>query len=165
MKKFILTFVLLISSIFLFAQDYPYISVDSCGRKTVTMTIEQAQKIDNNLEILKLLKIQTSNCDSVVSAYIVVVDEYKNKIGLLELNVETLVSKSNSMDSTFAILKKEFDNVKMSDSLCDLAMIKKDIIISDKDEEIKQLKIQRFVGFATGTAALIVSVILLLKSL
>ena len=165
MKKFILTIILLISSVFLFAQDYPYISVDSCGRKTVTMTIEQAQKIDNNLEILKLLKIQTSDCDSVVSAYIVVVDQYKNKVGLLEFNIKALESKLNSKDSSLVILQKELVNEKMSNSLCDSSMIKKDIIIFNKDEEIKQLKIQRFVGFATGAVGTIVLVFLLLKSL
>lgn len=165
MKKFILTFVLLISSIFLFAQDYPIMSVDSCGNKVVTLTLEQAQKIDNNLEILKLLKIQTSDCDSVISAYIVVVDEFRNKVAVLEFSVKTLNDQLKSKDRALSNLQEQLKNEKKDKTLCEGQLKSKDIIIDDRDKEIRKLKIQKIVGFATGTAALIVSVVLLLKSL
>ena len=57
MKKFILLMMLIMTPLVSFSQtDYPKIETDSSGHKIVIMTIEQAQKVDNNLEILKLLQ-------------------------------------------------------------------------------------------------------------
>jgi len=64
MKKFILTLMISLSSLLSFSQtiDYPRIETDSLGNKVVVMTIEQAQKIDNNFEILNLLTKQGTEC-------------------------------------------------------------------------------------------------------
>ena len=57
MKKILITMMLVLSSVLAFSQtDYTRIETDSLGKKVVVMTIEQAQKIDNNLEILQLME-------------------------------------------------------------------------------------------------------------
>lgn len=165
MKKFILTIILLISSVFLFAQDYPKIEIDSSGNKVVVMTIAHAQKIDNNLDILKLLKLQGSECDSLNVSYIKVIDKLGNQVKLLELDNNILNGKIDSKDKQLLNLQIRLNNSVKSDSACVVQKGLDNEEIRILKKEIARQKIQKIVGFATGTAALIVSVVLLLKSL
>ena len=95
MKKMIITMMFVLSSVLAFSQDYPRIETDSLGKKVVVMTIEQAQKIDNNLEILQLMERAQLECDSLNLSYIRVIDNQGKQISLLELDIKHLKEQLN----------------------------------------------------------------------
>lgn len=165
MKKFILLVMLFMSSTTLFAQSYPRIEVDSYGNKVVVMTITQAQKIDNNLDILKLLKLQGYECDSLNISYIKLVDELDKQKKLTDSIKMKLEDNIESKDDQIFNLEERLANSISSDSACvkQKDLKNQEIILLKK--EIRNQKIQKIVGFTTGAAAIVVSFILLLKSL
>ena len=118
MKSLLLIFMLLLSTIS-FSQEYPKIELNDKGEKVVVFTLEQAQNIDNDLEIYELLKIARIKCDSLNLSYIKVIDEQNNKIFILKnINKETekqIVDK----DKQINLLVEQSKNLQKNIDLCD----------------------------------------------
>lgn len=162
MKKYIITLVLSLLTVLSFAQtiEYPRIETDSLGNKILLMTIEQAQKIDNNLELLQLFEKQGVQCDSLNTAYIKVIDNLNNQVRLLELDVKTLKEQINDKDKQIANLQKQLTNEKTSNNLCEEQKNNKDEEIKLLKKEVKKQKTQKIVGFIVGGVGVIGGIIL-----
>jgi hypothetical protein len=81
MNKLAFLFLLFVSLVS-FSQEYPKIEVNSKGEKVVVFTLEQAQKIDNDLEVYDLLKVSRIKCDSLNLSYIKVI-----KVSILKFSI------------------------------------------------------------------------------
>jgi len=162
MKK-LLTVMLTIFSLISFSQiDYPRIETDSLGKKIVIMTIEQAQKIDNNFEILALLTRQGSECDSLNSAYLKVIDNQGNQISLLELNVKKLKEQIKDKDSQIVNLQTRLVNEESSNKLCEKQKENDAAEIKILKHEITRQKMKKVIGFVVGAAGIVGGVLLVI---
>ena len=81
---------LVLISFLSYSQEYPKIELNQKGEKVVVFTLSQAQKIDNDLEILNILEKSKIQCDSLNVSYIKIVDAQNHQIVLLEKNVSEL---------------------------------------------------------------------------
>lgn len=113
MKK-ILTVLILIISNSLFAQnDYPKYTFDSTGSKLVTLTLEQAQVLDNKIELLPLY------------------EKILNQIGNLDtLCINTIIKKEK-------IINFQDEKIKIQKELMDI----KDKKISNTELQIENYKL------------------------
>ena len=162
MKKFILTLILIVNSIFVFSQDYPRIETDSTGRKLLVMTIEQAQKVDNNFEIVKLLERQGFECDSLNIAYLKVIDNYKKQVDLLELDVKSLREQLLNKDLQISNLQERLSNMETTNKLCEDQKINDQESIKLLKKEVRKQKFQKFIGFGVGVIGVLGSTLLYL---
>jgi len=163
--KLIFTIMLMISSILSFSQtDYPRIEIDSLGHKVVVMTIEQAQKIDNNLEILNLLEKQGTQYDSLNVAFLKVVDDLNKQVSLLELNVNKLKDQIMDKDIQISYLQQELSNSESNIKLCEIQKNNDKEEINILKKEVKKQKMQKFGGFIVGLAAIVGGVLVLLSA-
>lgn len=165
MKKLLLILVLTISSLISFSQapiEYPRIETDSLGRRVVVMTIEQAQKIDNNFEILSLLTKQGSECDSLNNAYLKVIDTQGKQVAILELDVKKLKEQITDKDKQIANLQTQLANETKSNSLCEVQKKNDKAEIDLLKGEVKKQKRQKVFGFIVGVAGVIGGVLLII---
>lgn len=109
----------------------------------IVLTIQQAQKIDNDLELLQLYKQVRNNCDSTVNFLVQVVDNYKQMNIVAQQTFKTY-------ESSIAKLKLQIGNLNNQISVKDNQLFIKENIIKNKDliieldkKEIKQLKRQK----------------------
>lgn len=162
MKKYIITLILSIFTLLSFSQiiDYPRIETDSLGNKILLMTVEQAQKIDNNLELLQLFEKQGVQCDSLNTAYIKIIDNLNNQVRLLELNVKTLKYQINDKNKQIENLQQQLANEKFGNNLCEDQKKNKDEEIKLLKKEVRKQKTQKIVGFILGVLGVIGSIIL-----
>ncbi len=154
----------MLSSIVSFSQEYPRLEIDSLGNKVVVFTIEQAQKIDNNLDILKLLELQGFQCDSLSTSYLKVIDNFGKQVSLLELNVTKLKEKVMDKDAQISNLQSQLVNSESINRLCEEQKANDKEEISILKKEIRRQKLQKFGGFIVGLAAVVGSVFLLVAS-
>lgn len=163
MKK-ILIVILAMLSLISFSQtiEYPRIETDSLGRKVVVMTIEQAQKIDNNFEIIALLTRQGSECDSLNMAYLKVIDNQGKQISLLELSVVKLKEQIKDKDSQIANLQTQLKNEETSNKLCEKQKENDAAEIKILKKEVRKQKTQKVIGFIVGVAGVIGGVVLII---
>ena len=142
---------LVLSSVLAFSQtDYPRIETDSLGKKVVVMTIEQAQKIDNNLEILQLMEKAQLECDSLNMSYIRVIDNQGKQISLLELDIKHLKEQLNSKDEQITNLQTRLSNSETTNKLCEEQKLNYEKQVDILKDEVRKQKNHKIVGFIVG---------------
>ncbi len=165
MKKLLLIIFVLISTIFNAQVDtsitYPHYFVEN-GVKVIAITIEQAQKFDNDEELLKLFKQLSSDFNDVDSACVKVVDAQGKEISGLKIQISALKSLGVSKDQEIKNLKDQIIEFVAKDELSKSEIKKKDLIIKEKDHQITRHKWQKIGGFIGGAVAIIALIITLL---
>jgi chaperonin cofactor prefoldin len=162
MIKFILTTVLLIFSTFSFSQtSYPRIERDSAGNKVLVMTIAQAQKIDNDEELFKLLSLEGDECDSLNVSYVKVIDELNKQVALFTIDINALKGQINEKDQQIANLQTQLKNITESNQLCNAQKVDDQKQIDILNKEIKRQKFRKVLGFIVGVTALVLEAIIL----
>lgn len=161
--KSILLFLFTFFTINLYSQSidldlprYYVVQNDTIG---VILSIEQLQKIDNDLEIKNLLEKALIDCDSLSNQYIVVVDKYEKRIAILEVKNEELEDLNETKSEIIKELKSKVANYEKDLALCNEQNSKKDIIISNQKGTINKLK---WGGAGTTTTLLAIIILLIL---
>lgn len=161
MKKILLILMLLLSfSGFAQNNSYPKYITDGDTLRVV-FTIEQAQKIDNDLELLSMYKNASVNYDSVSNAYILVIDNMNNQIATLKLALNTSEVINENNTSLIRNLKGQITNYEQDLILAKQQSDNKDIIITNQKKEIKKQKTQKIIGFISAVGIAVGLIILL----
>ena len=84
MKKFLFTLILFLSTFILKAQvsdlpKYYVIDKDTVG---IILTIEQVQKLDNDVELLELFKKLQLDCENLTTHYVKIINGLEEKVAL-----------------------------------------------------------------------------------
>ena len=142
--------------------DYPRFETDSLGQKVIVMTIEQAQVLDNQIELIPLFEKLNIQIGSVDSACIKVVNEKDVVIASQQVQI-------NDQKSLLLVKDKEISNLQgqiIDYKNTELTYIKE---IENKDKEIKlhldkihSQKVKMFIGGGIGGVAIIGLVLSLL---
>ena len=181
MKKIIITALLAILSFNSYSQtvykNYSVVTVDSnisvprylVGYNDnvrpdtlgIVITIKQAQKIDNDLELLTLYRNMHTDCDSSVSFLIQVVDDYKKLNVLAQL-------KFKAYESAISDQKNQIDNLKQQISIKEGEIKVRDTQIKDKNDiinidhiQIRHLQKQK-AGLIIGGGSIIAGLVYML---
>jgi heterodisulfide reductase subunit B len=157
MKSLLMLLIGLFISINVFSQEieYPRYEIDSLGQSVVVMTIEQAQKLDNNSDLLVLfeqLNVQIGTYDSIcikaVNDKNVVISEQKVLIDQLNTNIET-------KDSTIDALQRQITEYQIREVMYDEQLTNLNSQIYLKDEQIRKMKTKMIIGGSLGGVAII----------
>ena len=144
-----------------YSHEYPKIELNQKGEKVVIFTLSQAQKIDNDLEILNLLEKSKIQCDSLNVSYIKIVDAQNHQIVLLEKNVSELNLQVNDKDSQINNLSTQVKNLEESNKICDEQKCIKDKQMDGLKDDLKKEKIKKWlfggVGLAVGILAILIA--------
>ena len=161
MKKLLIISILLLSFLS-FSQDYPRIELNDKGQKVVVFTLEQAQKIDNDLEVYALLKVARIKCDSLNLSYVKVIDEQRNQIVLLKSINEQDVKQLSDKDKQIKNLEDQNTNLEKDVKLCDAQKINNQKEIDGLMDDIKKTKWKSLgSGFLVGVVATLFTVLLI----
>ena len=139
--------------------EYPKLYIVDGDTLGIILTIDQAQKLDNDLEIKKLLEMAMFNCDNLSGQYMIVISELEKRIAILEIKGSELVSATNTQRQIINELKSKILIYEKDLKLCDEQQKKKDTIISNQKKTINKLK---WGGAGTSTVLLAIIVLLIL---
>jgi predicted RNase H-like nuclease (RuvC/YqgF family) len=141
---------------------YPILDKDSLGNKIVVISYEQAQKVDNNLELLELLEKAGAECDSLNMSYIKVIDEYKRQVGLFEIDVRKLKEQLLDKDSQISNLQTRLSNTEQLNSDCETQKGLKDEEIKTLKSDLKKMKCRRNIGYGVGVFGVIAGTLIVI---
>ena len=131
---------------------FPSYFLDTSGHKAgVVLTIEQAQKVDNDYDMIALLENQQLGCDTTIKTYQILVKHQDDLIASLSFGSSQKDSLLRGKDDLINQLRGQIKIYIRDGMLCGQ-------LVDNKDEEIKmlrkqvfKLKVQKIVGF-TGVA-------------
>ena len=145
-----------------FSQDYPRLEVDNNGRNVVVMTLEQAQKIDNSLELLKLIEKAEIECDSLNLSYLKVIDTYKKQVNLLEIDITLYKNQIIDKNQQIGNLQNIISNCEENSITCDEQILVRDQQIDLMKKEIKTLKTKRNIAYGSGIVGIIGGILMVI---
>ena len=163
MKKFLLFTLFLLLSILSKAQNnFPHYYIKNGDTIGVVISIKQAQKIDNDYDLLSLLKKSKIEESKVDSAYIVVINNYGQEVAQLKLKISTMDDIDLIKDKEISNLRSQIDEYERDKLLSDLQLAKKDTIIQNYKGQVVKLKLQKTIAFSVGGGLTILGILLLL---
>lgn len=146
-------------------QDLPTWFIHKGDTVGLVFSIQQVQKMDSDLELLSWLEKKGFTCDSTISAYIKVIDEYGRQVTILKTNISELTDQVKDKDSQIKKLNDLIDNYKKDLDLAKSQIKDYEKIVSNNKTRITNLKIQRNLSigggvFLTAAAAVITFLII-----
>ena len=153
----ILSFLSLVSN----AQEYPKFETDSMGKTTVLFTLEQAQKLDNSIELLILFEKLNGQLDDYDTVLVKIIGEKNKIINVQEVQIKTLkealLNKEaiiENLNITIAIKDKLIQNHKT-----ETQNVERQLGLAN--DRIKELKTKMFLGGTLGSSAIMALILLL----
>jgi uncharacterized protein (DUF3084 family) len=162
MKNLLLAFLLLFSLTVYSQIEYPRFETDSLGRAIVIMTVEQAQALDNNTDLLTLfekLDVQLGEYDEVC---IRVIGQKDAVIAAQDIQIKTLKESLLNKDDQIVKLQKEVSLNEAKISSFETELKKKDEEIELHKGEIKRVKTNAILGGSISTVGVIGLIIALI---
>ncbi len=159
MKNILFTIAILFSFISFSQNTYPRIEQDSLGRKFVIMTYEQAQKVDNTFELVKLLEKAGAECDSLTLSYLKVIDKLEKQVKVLEIDLKLYKEQVTAKDNQILNLQQRLKNSEDDAKFCNEQIGVRDQQITLLQGEISDLKTKRNIAYGVGIGGVILGVI------
>jgi len=154
-------------SAFTFGQskiDYPKIEKDANGESVVVMTIEQAQKLDNNTDLLILYKQLGEECALRDQLCVKVVNDKDKVIASQVLEISKLVEYNNTKESQIVTLQNTITEYQNKCSLLVAQVDNRQKVVTEKDLQIGILKSRfRWTGIGAGVIITVLTTLLIIK--
>lgn len=162
MKNLILSTFLFLFSLNGFSQDYPRIEKDSLGNQLVIMTLEQAQALDNNTDLLILFEKLDSDINNIDTICVKVINEKDEVINQQTIQISNLKEALDNKDQQILNLQKSNEEKDKSILLLEKVITNKDTEINLHLGEIKRVKKKSLVGGLIGGTSIIGLIIALI---
>lgn len=157
MKNLIISLIILLSGFTSFSQtvDYPIIHIDSLGNTVVTMTIEQAQELDNKADLLELVQLANSKMGNNDSLCIKVINDKGIIIAKQEIYISELSELIDNKNKQIENLQKIIINYQLKEALFNTELDNKDDEIRLHIEEISRVKTKMIISSAVSSAIIV----------
>jgi len=160
MKKLILTSILFLITFLMGAQNLPQYYILNGDTAGIILSIDQIKRIKNDLELKNILEDMKISCDSAISKYIVLVDDYEKRVVSLNTLITKLDSSDKSKTKIINSINTEFDLMKKDRDLNRRASLSKDTLINNTNIILSKVKNQRNWAYGSTTLLLITTVLL-----
>lgn len=164
MKKYILIPMLLLFTTFVYSQEYPKIQTDSTG-SYVIFTLEQAQAIDNKLELLNLLQESNLNINQLDSICVRTINDKDEIINSQTIHIEKLNESIQKRDDIIVNRDKAINDYQLKYDLLKQTSDNKDEMLKLKDQQIKKMKTRNIIIGTVGGVAITTGLGFLIYSL
>jgi hypothetical protein len=168
MKKFIFILIYILFSFEIYSQinkrDLPQYYIQNGDTIGVVLSVEQVQKLDNDVELLRLFEDLSLDCDNLDKHYIKVINELNQVVSIHEVQIKNLKSQNE-------ILNGEIDKLKLAivikEKQLDIANKQKtndstQIVLLKKD--LKKAKVKNFISWGSTGFVSVLAVLLLIIS-
>ena len=130
---------------------------------TVVLSLEQAQKLDSDEELLTMLKKSKISCDSLGSYYIKVIDDKNVTISVLKIKILKVESESIILNKIIAKLKADISKYEENESLYEKELKNNKTANDVLVKEIKRQKFRKFVAWTSTVALGVLYIITVVK--
>lgn len=139
--------------------DYPRYEVDSLGQKVVVITVRQAMILDNNSDLLILLKKQVVEMNEYEDMCVKVINDKEVVISKMTIQISKLEKDLVVKDDKIKILQDEILALVAKLKLSDEQLTNRDDVIKTMNKQMSKLKTKMIIG-GIGGGIIIVALVL-----
>ena len=142
--------------------DFPRYVVDSAsGTRCVLFTLSQAQKLDNDEELLRLYQLLHTSADSLIKALVFKIKVSDTEVAFLKLKITELEKVNASQNALITNLKEQIADYKQNVALANQQLGLKDEQLKNLKKEVRRQKGLKWVGYGVGLAGMIGALLLI----
>ena len=145
-------------------EDLPRYLIQNGDTVGVVISVEQAQALDNDAELLELFKKLRINCDNLDAHYVEVINAQNDQIALLKVNTKELQGQGVALNNQIESLKEQVQNSEKNNKLCDELILNKDEEIKILKKEIFRQKVKKIISVTGNVILVAVTTVLIIKS-
>lgn len=165
MNKFLTTLLMILSFISVKAQtELPQYFIEGGDTIGIIISVEQAQMLDNDSELLELFKKMRIDCDNLDTHYVSIINKLEEQIVLLKFQISDLVHQGAEKDKLIRNLKKSLELSEENTRLCEEQLELKNEEIKILKKEIFRQKVKKIVSVGGNIGLAILTIILVIKS-
>jgi peptidoglycan hydrolase CwlO-like protein len=135
--------------------EYPRYEVDSLGQKIVTMTIQQAMKLDNDSELLSLFKRQSLEMADYETLCIKVISDKDDVIAKLNISIGRLDNQLTTKDQKITTLQNEILEYVKNNGILQAQVDNRQKDVDEKNKQLIKLKTKMVIGGGLGGMAVV----------
>lgn len=135
--------------------EYPRYEVDSLGQKIVTMTIQQAMKLDNDSELLSLFKKEALQMNDYQNICIKVISDKDDVIAKLNISIGRLDNQLTTKDQKITTLQNEILEYVKNNGILQAQVDNRQKDIDEKNTQLRKLKTKMVIGGGLGGMAVV----------
>ena len=139
--------------------DYPRYEEDSLGQKVVVITVRQAMILDNNSDLLILLKKQVVEMNEYEDICVKVINDKEVVISKMTVQISKLEKDLVVKDDKIKILQDEILALVAKLKLSDEQLTNRDDVIKTMNKQMSKLKTKMIIG-GIGGGIIIVALVL-----
>lgn len=139
--------------------DYPRYEVDSLGQKVVVITVRQAMILDNNSDLLILLKKQVVEMNEYEDICVKVINDKEVVISKMTVQISKLEKDLVVKDDKIKVLQDEILALVAKLKLSDEQLTNRDDVIKTMNKQMSKLKTKMIIG-GIGGGIIIVALVL-----
>jgi len=162
MKTYLLAFFMFLSCAISAQIEYPRLEVDSLGQAIVIMTVEQAQELDNNTDLLLLFEKLDGELGKYDEVCLRVIGQKDAGIAVQDLEIKKLRESLNNKDEQIVKLQREITLKEEKGESFERELKKKDEEIRLHKDEIKRVKLNSILGGSISSVGVIGLIIALI---
>lgn len=153
MKKIILILILSICYIIGYGQinkqDLPQYYVQNGDTIGIILSVEQVQKLDNDVELLYMFEMLSIKCDSLDKHYVKVINDMNDVITLKEVSIKNLTTQNATFSSEVDKLKSAIKIKESQLKICEEQRVNDSIAIAMLKQDLKKSKIKNLVSWSS----------------
>jgi hypothetical protein len=164
MKKLLTIIAFFVFSISFAQIEYPMLKFDESGREVVVMTVEQAQKLDNDTDLLKLYKTLDDECAKRDQICIQVINDKDKIIASQKIEISNLSNYTGNKESQIATLQKTINEYIVNNSILKTEVENRQKLVDENKNLVVKLKSKiKWGGIGSGIITIGLGILLLIK--
>ncbi len=165
MNKILTLILMILSFVTVKAQtELPQYFIEGGDTIGIIISVEQAQMLDNDSELLELFKKMRIDCDNLDTHYVSVINKLEEQIVLLKFQINDLIHQGVEKDKLIRNLKESLRLSEENTRLCEQQLELKNEEIKILKKEIFRQKVKKFVSVGANVGLVILTTILVIKS-
>lgn len=153
MKKILFTLVLSICCFISYGQinkqDLPQYFIQNGDTIGIILSVEQVQKLDNDVELLNMFELLSIKCDSLDKHYVKVINDMNDVIALKELSIKNLTTQNTTLTSEVTKLKLAVANKESQLKICEEQRVNDSAAIAMLKRDLNRSKIKNVVSWSS----------------
>lgn len=130
-------------------EDLPQYLISNGDTIGIVLSIEQVQKLDNDVELLNLFKTLSIKCDSLDKHYIKVINQMNDVIAIQEVKINNLSTQNETLNREVNNLKQAVFIKSEQLRICEIQRNNDSLIISKLKKDLRKSKLKNLVSWTS----------------
>lgn len=130
-------------------KDLPQYYIQNSDTIGIILSVEQVQKLDNDVELLHMFEMLSIKCDSLDKHYVKVINDMNDVITLKEVSIRNLTTQNTTFASEVTKLKSAIRIKEKQLNICEEQRVNDSTAIAMLKQDLNKSKLNNVISWGS----------------